>query len=253
MSSLATKRFKDTIRPAIFRFANPGKQQFDCPICDYHGPFKDKRVSRTPDIVRTDSKCLGCGAAERHRMMQLVLQDVFSKWDPSEKSLLHIAPESCLGKWVGPQFATYHTADLCMHGVDFKEDVQNLSFADTTYDCILISRVLTMPPDLEASISEMRRVLRPGGLAIIAEIYSHEKTGPTETMKSERAREVGIDLLDLYDKHFGSVEHYLSDRFDDRYQLTNRMLEDGHPADHYPEKVRVPGVGFMELVAVCHA
>ncbi len=253
MTQVMTERLKYVIRPTLYRFVHPQKQQFDCPICGYHGPFKDKRLSRTPDIVRTDSKCLGCRAAERHRMMRLVLQELFSEWDPSSRSILHIAPEKCLGQWLAPQFNVYHTADLFMPHVDFKEDIQQLSFEDGSYDCVLISRVLTIPPDLNACVRELRRVLRPGGIAIIAEIYSHEKTGPVPNLRAGRAREVGVDLLDLYAEHFDRVEPYLADRYDAKYQLANRIVKDGRPFDDYPELVRVPGEGFQELVAVCHA
>jgi len=253
MTQVMTERLKHVIRPTLYRFCPSQKQQFDCPICGYHGPFKDKRLSRTPNIVRTDSKCLGCRAAERHRMMRLVLQELFSQWDPSSRSILHIAPEKCLGQWLAPQFNVYHTADLFMPHVDFKEDIQQLSFEDGSYDCVLISRVLTIPPDLNACVRELRRVLRPGGIAIIAEIYSHEKTGPVPNLREGRAREVGVDLLDLYAEHFDRVEPYLADRYDAKYQLANRIVKDGRPFDDYPELVRVPGEGFQELVAVCHA
>lgn len=253
MTQFVTERVKHAIRPRLYRFVHPQKQQFDCPICGYHGPFKDKRLSRTPHIVRTDSKCLNCGAAERHRMMHLVLQELFSEWDPSSRSILHIAPEACLGQWLAPQFNVYHTADLFMPHVDFKEDIQNLSFEDGSYDCVLISRVLTIPPDLNACVRELRRILRPGGIAIIAEIYSHEKTGEVPTLREGRAREVGIDLLDLYAEHFGRVEPYLSDRYDGRHQLENWIVKNGQAFDEYPELVRAPGKGFKELVAVCHA
>lgn len=251
MVHAVAERLKHAIRPTLYRVAYPQKHHFECPVCGYAGPFKDKRVSRQPDIVRADSKCLGCGAAERHRMLRLVLNDVFAEWDPSDRSMLHIAPEPCLRQWLAPRFNVYHTADLFLPDVDFKEDIQALSFEDGRYDCVLISRVLTIPPNLDACIRELRRILRPGGLAIIAEIYSHEKTVEFGEMRAGRSREVGVDLLDRYAEHFAQVEPFLSSRYDAKYQLANLILKDGQPADDYPELVRVSGKGFMDLVAVC--
>ena len=252
MGLVVTERLKHTIRPMFYRVVFPQKEQFECPICSYRGPFKDKRVSRKPDVVRADSKCLGCDAAERHRMMHLVIGDVLENWDAGNKSLLHIAPEACLKDRLSNLFGVYHTADLFQPGVDFKEDIQAMSFADASYDCVLVSRVLTIPPDLNASVRELRRILKPGGIAIIAEIYSHEKTIEFGEMRASRSRQIGVDLLDLYSEHFHRVVPVLSSRYDAKYQLTNRILKNGKPADDYPNLIRVPGVGFMDLVAVCH-
>jgi SAM-dependent methyltransferase len=251
MGNLVTERLKHAIRPTWYRVVFPRKEHFECPICGYRGPFKDKRISRTPDVVRADSKCLNCDAAERHRMMHLVIGDVLENWDAGRKSLLHIAPEKCLRKRLSSLFGTYHTADLFQPGVDFKEDIQAMSFPDASYDCVLVSRVLTIPPDVNASVRELRRILKPGGIAIIAEIYSHEKTIEFGEMRGSRSRQVGVDMLDLYAEHFRCVEPILSSRYDAKYQLANKILKDGRPADDYPEMVRLPGVGFLELVAVC--
>jgi SAM-dependent methyltransferase len=185
-------------------------------------------------------------------MLRLVIRDVLENWNCGNRSLLHIAPEACLRGWLRELFDVYHTADLFQPGVDFQEDIQAMSFPDASYDCLLVSRVLTIPPDLTACLREIRRVLKPGGIAIIAEIYAHEKTIEFGEMRAGRSREIGIDLLDKYAEHFRQVEPFLSSRYDSKYQLTNRIWKDGRPADDYPDFVRVPGQGFMDLVAVCH-
>ncbi len=247
-----TERIKQSLRPALYRALYRRREQFDCPICGYHGPFKDKRVSHDPDVVRADSKCPGCGAAERHRMLRLVIRDVLQPHGSPQKSLLHIAPELCLRDWLSALYGTYHTADLFQPGVDFREDLQALSFPDASYDCVVVSRVLTIPPDLNACIREIRRVLKPGGIALIAEIYSHENTVEFGRMIESRSREIGMDLLDLYAQHFPRVETVLSSRYDGRFQLANRILRNGVPADKFPAEIRIPETGFMELVAACH-
>lgn len=186
-------------------------------------------------------------------MMHLVLEELFASWDTAGKSLLHIAPEACLQASLVQRFATYHTTDLFRKDVDFNEDIQAMSFAGASYDCVLVSRVLAIPPDLDASLREMRRVLRSGGIAIIAEIYKHDSTREFGAMINERSREIGIDLLEYLQQYFQRVDCYLSDRYDQRYQLANRMRLNGAVEDDFPEKIKIPGVGFMELVAVCYA
>lgn len=247
-----TERLKSQIRPLFFKLFKGKSAQYHCPICGYRGPFKDKKIDASKGIVRVDSKCPSCTSTERHRMLHLVLEELFAEWNGEGKSILHIAPEDCLKPMLSGHFSTYETSDLLRSDVDHKEDIQNMSFADNSYDCVLVSRVLTIPPDLDACIRECRRIVRPGGIAIIAEIYKHSETQEFGEMINGRSREMGIDALGLYRKHFASVDLYLSDRYPAEYQLINNMVVDGTPEDNYPSQVRVPGKGFMDLVAICH-
>jgi SAM-dependent methyltransferase len=246
-----SERLKQSFRPTLFRLFRRAKPTFKCPICNYNGPFKDKRVSRDPDLVRIFSKCPGCGANERHRMLYLVFQEVFGGGKMSTGKVLHIAPEACLRPVLSQHFGTYHTADLLKRDVDFNEDIQHMSFADGVYDAVVVARVLTIPPDLEASVNEVRRILKPGGIAIIAEIYAHAETREFGRMVNSRSREMGVSSIELYRKHFAQVDLFLSDRYDGNHQLHNLMMSNGRPKDAYPETVRVPGKGFKDLVAVC--
>lgn len=247
-----TERLKSRIRPLLFKFFKGGRESFFCPICNYRGPFKDKKIDAAKGIVRVDSKCPSCTSTERHRMLHLVLCELFSDWDGQSKSILHVAPEDCLKPMLTKHFSRYETSDLHRKDVDHNEDLQKMSFADDSYDCILVSRVLTIPPDLEACVHECRRVVRPGGIAIIAEIYKHNETQEFGEMINGRSREMGIDALELYRAHFPSVDLYLSDRYPPKNQLINNMVINGSPEDNYPDQVKVPGKGFMDLVAICH-
>ena len=244
---------KRLLQPAYLRMFQGHKSRFKCPICNYYGVFKDKRISKSPDLIRVDSKCPGCGAAERHRMLKLVITELFGSGEGQGKSVLHMAPETCMKAQISSCFDTYHTSDLLMKSVDFHEDIQNMSFDCGTYDCVVISRVLTIPPDLEASVQELRRILKDDGLVIIAEIHSHEKTVEFGEMRNARSRQIGVDILDRYAEHFSRVEQYDASRYDSRYQLINRMRLDRLIKDDYPKQVREPNQGFRELVAVCHA
>lgn len=247
MSSL-----KKSLRKLFYRFKGGGKPEYHCPICDYRGIFKDKKLYMSKD-VRVSTKCLGCNSKERHRMMHLLFEEFYPKPGDAGKSVLHVAPEDFLRPFFKKRFETYHTADLFMENVDFKEDLQKMSFADGTYDCVVVSRVLTCPPDLEACLSEIRRVLKKGGIAIIGEIYTHEKTVEFGKFVGERSREFGVDSIDDFRRHFEKVDLIMSDRYAAEYQLHNRITRDGKILDDFPELIRIPGVGFKDVLAVCHA
>jgi ubiquinone/menaquinone biosynthesis C-methylase UbiE len=51
--------------------------------------------------------------------------------------------------------------------VDFKEDIQNLSFPNAQYDLILCNHVIEHVPKDEMALKEISRILKPNGKAII--------------------------------------------------------------------------------------
>jgi ubiquinone/menaquinone biosynthesis C-methylase UbiE len=52
------------------------------------------------------------------------------------------------------------------------EDATALTFSDASFDAVIISNALHIMPSPERALSEIRRVLRPGGL-LIAPTFSH--------------------------------------------------------------------------------
>ena len=69
---------------------------------------------------------------------------------------------------------------------------------DESYDCVVISRVLAIPRDLDSSVRELRRILKQGGIAVIAENCAREKTEEFGKTINDRARIIGMDILELY-------------------------------------------------------
>ncbi len=51
-------------------------------------------------------------------------------------------------------------------------DAERLSFADNSFDCVTVPYVLSVTPDPERLVSELRRVCRPGGHIIIVNHFS---------------------------------------------------------------------------------
>jgi SAM-dependent methyltransferase len=96
-------------------------------------------------------------------------------------------------------------------GVDARVgDVQSLPFDDGSFDCALAAWVLFHVPDLDRALSELARVLRPGGRLVavttsvdhLAELWQLVGGEPlTLTFR----RENGEDLLS---RHFATVERH---------------------------------------------
>ena len=242
---------KNRLRPAWYKLARHGQPVFECPICAKTGPFQSKRLRKNPPATRRHSKCLSCGSVERHRMLHLVLRDLLDNREPLAESVLHIAPERCMRKLLASSFERYETLDLFMDDVDHKENLQHTTLADATYDFVVLSRVLTAPPDLDACLAEIHRVLKPDGFAVISEPLLHETTTSRLDSRQSRVRELGLDFIDLLEARFRHVDLFLSDRYDANYQLNNLIDTGTQPAVAYPERVRISGQGYREIILVC--
>lgn len=115
--------------------------------------------------------------------------DFFSK----PHKLLHIAPELCfIDKFKAMENLDYTTADLESPLADVKMDVHDIPFDDSTFDVVFCNHVMEHVDDDIKAISEIHRVLKPGGWAIIQspQDYSREETleDPSITDPKERER-----------------------------------------------------------------
>lgn len=247
-----SETLKGTIRPIIFKLVMAGAPKFTCPICGYTGPFKSKKTARLPGQVREHAKCVRCGSAERHRILALAIEKLFGGTPHAGQAFLHVAPEFCLQPLIRKLFPVYHSMDLFRTDVDFRDDIQKMSFSDASYDVVLVARVLTNVPDYHAAVREVRRVLKPGGVAIFSEAYPQMVTEELQSKEGNRRRKMGLDLLGLLRQHFSRVDALKSEQFEPKHQVINRIREHGVIKKTGPEELQVPD-GYQELVAVCYA
>ncbi len=134
-----------------------------CPICS--GRFKQFLpfgLSQRPNVL-----CPECKSLERHRLLWLYLQQ---KTDFFKKNLkvLDIAPMPGLSqKYQETSNIDYLSIDLNSPLAMAHMDITQLSLDDNSFDCLLCYHVLEHIPDDRKAISELYRVLKPGGWAII--------------------------------------------------------------------------------------
>ena len=160
----------------------------ECPVCGWRGaafaPFKG----------RSGACCPACGAKERHRIIARFVQEHPELFAGGGR-MLHFAPEGCLRRLFGAfPGLQYETADLLAAGVMHTEDIQHLTFPSAVFDVILCSHVLEHVPDDAAAMSEIHRVLKPGGVALIMvpvrpEVPTHED--PSVVSREGRKRSFG--------------------------------------------------------------
>ncbi len=169
--------------------------------------------------------------------------------------MLHFAPEPFFQGFFASRFGQYETADLHMEDVDHKVDIQQLPFADATYDVVFASHVLEHIVDDEKALSEIRRVLKPRGIAILPVPIVVEKTieysepNPHETY---HVRAPGYDYFDRYSKFFSRVELSRSDSFSPMYQLYVYEDRTQWPTSTSPLRSPMEGEKHIDIVPVCY-
>jgi ubiquinone/menaquinone biosynthesis C-methylase UbiE len=170
--------------------------------------------------------------------------------------MLHVAPEAFFREFFSKRFGQYETADLKMKGADHIVDLQRLPFDANTYDFVFASHVLEHIPDDRKAISEIRRVLRPDGMAILpVPIYSGNTVEFSEPDPNEfgHMRAPGLDYFDRYERYFSKVERFDSRSQPEKYQVF--VYQDRNP----PSKVGQPGSSsahegrLTDVVPVCYA
>jgi len=138
--------------------------EVECPICNSHYkkflPYG--RINPRPNAL-----CPSCLSLERHRLIWLYLQRETNFFDKNLK-VLHVAPEHCFMKPFEKQHGEgYITADIESPLAKVKMDIHQIPFEENTFDAVLCNHVLEHVQDDIKAMSEINRVLKHGGWAIM--------------------------------------------------------------------------------------
>ena len=183
---------------------------------------------------------------ERHRLLWLYLQKETTFFE-KELKVLHMAPEQCfLSIFKKMKNLDYTTADLYSPIVDVKADILDLPFEDELFDFVLCNHVLEHIEDDAKAMSELFRVLKPGGIGIfqIPQDLSLEQTyeDPNITSPEEKAA------------HFGQYDHvriYGKDYFDRLRKAGFKVNEIDYSAQLSPDLVEKYCLAKGEILPVC--
>ena len=243
---------KFPLPPPVFKFLNRSKQRFECPVCGYEGPFMDLSGFAG---VRKHAICPQCRALERHRLQFVAVMDILKNLDASKMKMLHFAPEQFFRRIFSTQFGKYETADLTMKNVDHKVDLQNLPFDSSTYDFIFASHVLEHIPDDQKAICEIRRVLKPNGVAILPVPVVCNKTIEYPEANPHEAyhmRAPGLDYFEKYKPCFSRVEVRTSDSVPEKYQPFIYEDRSVWPTKECPLRLPMRGERHSDVVPICY-
>lgn len=236
---------------AAFRIRNRGEPGFECPVCGYRGPFENLE---TGTGVRRHALCPDCGAFERHRLQYLVMKKLLDGMDTSSLRMLHFAPEEFMRGFFSERFGCYETSDPATPDVDHRFDITDLPCEDRSYDFVVASHVLEHVADDQQAVNEVRRVLRPGGIAVLPVPIVAERTieyptpNPHET---NHVRAPGPDYFERYRPAFARVETWRSDQFSERHQLYVYEDRTRWPTAECPLRSAMAGERHVDIVPVC--
>jgi len=177
-----------------------------CNVCGWEGrAFADDHWHR-------DSVCPDCGSQVRHRLLAALFNGWATGFDEasllSGKEILHFAPERQLRERVRKAAARHVTADFDRGDCDLRLDMSAMpTVPDAGFDVVIACDVLEHVPDDAAAFRELRRILRPGGLAILTvpqmDPPATTDEDPAVTGESERERRFGQkDHVRMYGDDF---------------------------------------------------
>ena len=96
-------------------------------------------------------------------------------------AILHVAPDRVLAQRLAAVPGVYYAGgDLTAEFGPLRIDVTDLEFEDGSFDAVVCNHVLEHVPDDRGAMRELRRVLRPGGWALLQVPLDPNKAGTVE-------------------------------------------------------------------------
>lgn len=135
----------------------------ECTVC--HSQFR--KFLPYGRVSRGNALCPNCLSLERHRLIWLYLERKTNFFTAKNK-MLHVAPELCfMDRFDALENLNYITADIESPLAKVKMDLHDIPFDENTFDVIFCNHVLEHVDDDIQCLKEMKRVLKPGGWAIL--------------------------------------------------------------------------------------
>lgn len=162
-----------------------------CNLCG--GTFKAFRAFNG----RPSARCPACRSLERHRLVWSVFEDQHLLDQPIR--LLHIAPEPQLSKRLAAiPHVDYVSGDLMDKEVMMRIDVTRIDLQDASFDAVICSHVLEHVDDADAAMTELLRILTPGGWAILDTPvdWERENTYEDQSLTSHAERQAAFGQWD---------------------------------------------------------
>ena len=180
-------------------------------------------------------------------MLLLILRSHGYLFVPPAK-VLDIAPTRSVRTFLVPLMGSrYIATDLFeMPGISLRSDLTKLGFADDSFDVIICYHVLEHIPNDGAAMSELARILKPGGIAFI-QVPRHRGIATDEDPTAPEEERV---------RRFGQNDHvrYYGDDLEQRLRANGLLPTTVRPAAAWPTaQIRRFGLQPQEEIWICRA
>jgi hypothetical protein len=191
-----------------FHVRRATKEKVRCPCCNWIGPaFMATWNWRATSF---QAQCPQCDSRSRHRgLVKLLAKSLENK---PAGPIIFFAPELILMNQLLNLIpaADVLTTDYKSVDVDFPgEDIQNLSFPNSSYAMLICNHVLEHVLDDQKALVECARVLKPKGVAIFTVPGDFHTTATVHFKQLDsngHYRHYGMDFKRKVETVFGSVE-----------------------------------------------
>jgi SAM-dependent methyltransferase len=235
-------------RPLLIRMSYPFKKiapflykgsNVECPVCER---TFSKFLSYGSKAAQRDNVLCPCDLTlERHRLMWLYLRDFSNFFTGNNLDVLHIAPEQCFyEKFKKQANIKYLTGDLISPLADIHFDLHAIPLEDNRFDIIFCNHVLEHVDDALQCMTELYRVMKPGGWGImqVPQDFSRELTFEDSKIISPQDREkfywqkdhvrlFGKDYPDWLRKAGFQVEEFIQESFFSKELILRYRLQPG--------------------------
>lgn len=178
----------------------------ECPVCN--SKYRKFLPYGRNTSSRENALCPSCLSLERHRLMALYMKRKTNFYTANLK-VLHVAPEYCfIDRFEQMKNLDYITADIESPLAKVKMDIHQIPFPENSFDVAICNHVMEHVDDYILAMSELHRVLKPGGWALIQspQDMKYEVTYEDPTITDPKEREIHFlqnDHLRLFGRNYG--------------------------------------------------
>lgn len=136
------------------------------------------------------ARCPYCLSIERYRLLCRFLSEE-TDFGKRKMKVLDIGPIWCFQEFCRVRAnVEYVSVDISSPLAMHRMDIRDLGFKDSVFDCIICYHVLEHIDDDKKALSELNRVLKPGGWAIIQVPIQLEKTVDRSMLTKKEQEEI---------------------------------------------------------------
>lgn len=178
--------------------------------------------------IRGNARCPVCNGIDRYRWCFYVISH-YTDILTTPCSILHFAPERTISDLIQTNNQCFYvTADIDKNMAMLAIDATDIPFQSESFDYVIANHILEHIPDDTAALSEIHRVLKDDGVAIISfPICTDDVTYEDETITSEDERLIRFG-------HKGHVRIYGTD-YMERLNKAGFSVEIKSPKDELPQ------------------